>query len=57
VPGRGRNSTGDLLVTVEVTVPKKLTHEQRAAVEEFARVSTDGPRAHLEVNTDDTAKS
>ena len=25
----------------------------RAAVEEFARVSTDEPRAHLEVNTDD----
>ncbi len=33
--------------------PKQLTDEQRAAVEEFARVSSDEPRAHLEVNTDD----
>ncbi len=53
VPGHGRTSTGDLLVTVDVTVPKELTDEQRAAVEEFARVSNDEPRAHLEVNTDD----
>jgi molecular chaperone DnaJ len=51
VPGHGRTSTGDLLVTAEVVVPKKLTDEQRAAVEEFARVSNDEPRAHLEVNS------
>jgi hypothetical protein len=38
-------------------VPKKLTAEQRAAVEEFARVSADEPRAHLEVNTDDATAS
>jgi hypothetical protein len=38
-------------------VPKKLTDEQRAAVEEFARVSSDEPRAHLEVNADGTTKS
>jgi molecular chaperone DnaJ len=54
VPGHGRTSTGDLLVTAEVVVPKKLTDEQRAAVEEFARVSNDEPRAHLEVNSDGT---
>jgi molecular chaperone DnaJ len=57
VPGHGRTSTGDLLVTAEVVVPKKLTDEQRAAVEEFARVSVDEPRAHLEVNSDGTTKS
>jgi molecular chaperone DnaJ len=57
VPGHGRASAGDLLVTTEVAVPKKLTDEQRAAVEEFARVSTDEPRAHLEVNSDGATKS
>jgi len=56
VPGHGRTGSGDLLVTAEVTVPKKLTDEQRAAVEEFARLSDEQPRAHLEVNTDDAAK-
>ena len=52
VPGRGRTPTGDLLVTAEVAVPAALTDEQRAAVEEFARVSDDEPRRHLEVNND-----
>ena len=60
-PGRARarpqRRAGDLLVTVEVSVPKKLTDEQRAAVEEFARVSDEHPRAHLEVETDDAAKA
>ena len=28
VPGHGRTAAGDLLVTVEVTVPKTLTDEQ-----------------------------
>ena len=37
VPGRGRKAAGDLLVTVEVAVPKKLTDEQRAAVEAIRR--------------------
>jgi molecular chaperone DnaJ len=57
VPGHGRTSAGDLLVTTEVAVPKKLTDEQRAAVEEFARVSTDEPRAHLQVSSDGTTTS
>ncbi len=57
VPGHGRSAGGDLLVTVEVTVPKKLTKEQRAAVEELARVSNEEPRARLEVNTDEATKS
>jgi molecular chaperone DnaJ len=50
VPSHGRSGTGDLLVTVEVTVPQKLTDEQRAAVEQLARLSTEEPRAHLEVS-------
>jgi len=37
-----------------VAVPKKLSDEQRAAVEEFARVSHDQPRAHLGVKTDES---
>ena len=30
-------------------MPKKLTDEQRSAVEELAQVSDDAPRKHLEV--------
>jgi molecular chaperone DnaJ len=47
VPSGGRRGGGDLLVTVEVAVPKKLTDEQRTAVEELARVSDAAPRDHL----------
>ncbi len=47
VPSAGRRGSGDLMVTVEVVVPKKLTDEQRAAVEELARVSEAAPRDHL----------
>ncbi|HXQ44638.1 MAG TPA: molecular chaperone DnaJ [Acidimicrobiales bacterium] len=47
VPSGGRRGGGDLLVTVEVTVPKKMNDEQRAAVEELARVSDAAPRHHL----------
>jgi len=50
VPGSGRNGTGDLLVTTEVAVPKKLTDAQRAAVEEYGRVSREQPRRHLGVS-------
>ena len=40
---------GDLLVTVEVTVPEKLSDEQREAVEALASASTESPRRHLGV--------
>jgi molecular chaperone DnaJ len=53
VRGRGvRTSrmTGDLLVTVEVAVPTKLSSGQRKALEEFADLPSDSPRAHLEVS-------
>ncbi|HLI74936.1 MAG TPA: molecular chaperone DnaJ [Acidimicrobiales bacterium] len=49
VPAQGRNGTGDLLVTAEVSVPKKLSKEQKAVVEELARLSDEEPRSHLEV--------
>ena len=39
--GKGR---GDLLVTVEVDVPRHLTAEQRAAVEALAAATKDSPR-------------
>jgi molecular chaperone DnaJ len=38
VPAGKRSGTGDLLVTVEVQVPEKLSDEQRAAVEALAAV-------------------
>lgn len=40
---------GDLLVTIEVAVPSRLTNAQRAAVEAFAAATHDSPRAHLTV--------
>ena len=50
VKGRGvpaRKGTGDLLVTVEVAVPAKLSDEERVAVEALAAAATESPRAHL----------
>ncbi len=52
VKGRGvktKKSTGDLLVTVQITVPRKLSKEQRAAVEAFAAATDESPREHLGV--------
>jgi len=50
VPAHGKGSPGDLLVTVEVAVPKKLTDGQRAALEELAgALAGEDPRAHLGV--------
>jgi molecular chaperone DnaJ len=52
VKGRGvdaKKGRGDLMVTVEVAVPRKLSAEERRAVEALAEVSTESPRAHLEV--------
>jgi molecular chaperone DnaJ len=52
VKGRGvksKKSTGDLLVTVQITVPRKLSKQQREAVEAFAAATTDSPREHLGV--------
>jgi molecular chaperone DnaJ len=39
---------GDLLVTVEVAVPKEMSAEERAALETYAAVAHTNPRAHLQ---------
>lgn len=44
-PDRGRN--GDLLVTVQVAVPKKISKEEKRLIEELAQHETDDIRAHL----------
>jgi molecular chaperone DnaJ len=52
VKGRGvpvPKHPGDLLVTVEVAVPAKLSADERKAVEALAEASTESPRAHLGV--------
>jgi molecular chaperone DnaJ len=52
VKGRGvpaGRRPGDLLVTVEVAVPAKLSADERRAVEALAAASTESPRAHLGV--------
>ncbi|HEX2046454.1 MAG TPA: DnaJ C-terminal domain-containing protein [Acidimicrobiales bacterium] len=49
VRGKGVPGRGDLLVTVEVAVPKRLTEAQRRAVEELAAATTESPRAYLGV--------
>src|SRR4051794_40654640 len=51
VRGRGMpkagGARGDLLVTVDVAVPQKLSNAAREALEEFAKKADDNPRAHL----------
>ena len=42
---RDGETTGDLIVTVEVDVPAQLTDEQRVAVEQLAAATTVNPRA------------
>jgi len=52
VKGRGvpkARGAGDLLVTVEVAVPAKLSAEERKAVEALAAATSESPRAHLGV--------
>ena len=49
VPASDGAAPGDLLVTVEVAVPSKLSSAERRAVEELAAASTESPRSHLEV--------
>ena len=51
VKGKGLHTAkrkGDLLITVEVAVPTKLSKEERKAIEALAAVSTTSPRSHLE---------
>ncbi len=52
LPKSGRtDEMGDLLVTLEVDVPKHLSAEQRQAVEEYAKATTESPRKYLEVES------
>lgn len=47
---RGHGAAGgDLLVTVEVAVPKTLSDDERVAIEKLAAASTESPRRHLGV--------
>ncbi|MGZ6793011.1 MAG: DnaJ C-terminal domain-containing protein, partial [Mycobacteriales bacterium] len=50
VKGKGvprKTGPGDLLVTVEVDVPKEMSPEERAALEAYAAVAQHDPREHL----------
>ena len=51
VRGRGvpkkDGTAGDLLVTVEVAVPQRMSAESREALERYASMTQDDPRAHL----------
>ena len=47
VKGRGVPGKGDLLVTVEVAVPQRLSDEARAALQAYAAAAPDDPRAGL----------
>ena len=52
VRGKGigtAKATGDLLVTIEVAVPTRLSAPEREAVEALAAASQESPRAHLGV--------
>jgi molecular chaperone DnaJ len=52
VKGKGiatAKRSGDLLVTVEVAVPSKLSKEERRAIEALANASAASPRSHLGV--------
>lgn len=44
-PERGR--AGDLLVTVQVAVPQKISKEEKRLIEELAQHETEDVRAHL----------
>jgi molecular chaperone DnaJ len=50
VPHRD-GTNGDLLVTVDVTVPKELSDEAKEALEAYAAAAPQHPRAHLDAMT------
>jgi molecular chaperone DnaJ len=47
VRGRGVPGKGDLLVTVQVAVPQRLSKEAEKALQAFAAAAPDDPRAHF----------
>ena len=59
VKGKGIETakhTGDLIVSVEVEVPSRLSDEQRAAIETFAAATTVSPRAHLGAHMSESSR-
>ena len=48
IPASASTGGADLIVEVEVAVPRRLSDEQRAAVEAFAAAPGEDPRAHLQ---------
>jgi molecular chaperone DnaJ len=49
VPGKGivtKKATGDLIVTVDVHVPTKLSDAERAAIEQLAQATSVSPRTN-----------
>jgi molecular chaperone DnaJ len=55
VPKRAGSGAGDLLVTVEVAVPKSLPADAREALEKYAAAQPDDPRPHLTAAVDSRA--
>ncbi len=53
---RSNGEAGDLLVKVEVEVPKKLSRKEKEALEKFAEVHRASPRSHLQGFRDDNEK-
>ena len=47
IRGSEATASADVIVVVEVVVPERLSDEQRAAVEAFAKAPGEDPRAHL----------
>jgi len=45
---RQGGGTGDLLVKVNVVIPKKLSRREKELLEEFKEIHSDSPRKHLE---------
>jgi molecular chaperone DnaJ len=52
VPASGKNAAGDLLVTVSIAVPKKLTRQQRGLVEQLAAALDEDGTVAAEVASD-----
>jgi molecular chaperone DnaJ len=44
----GKHGTGDLIVTVDIAVPKHLDDQQRAAVQALAAATTVSPRSRMD---------
>jgi molecular chaperone DnaJ len=50
VPSSGRRGAGDLLVSLQVAVPEKLSRKERELLREFASLSDTTPRNHLGID-------